>query len=246
MPGGTPYFPVSYCGEGGGRTFAVGLENDVLLADALAGAGAGAPGERLGALLRDVAGHVQGACRAAAGRVPGWTYAGLDPSIAPGIDSPSMVDAMEGLGLGRFGQSGSLAAAALVTAAVKSLPAGVATCGYAGLMFPVLEDAGLARAAAEGRVSVQKLLMWSAVCGTGLDTVPVPGRDPGGGGAAAEFNGRLHRSLTSVLLDVWSLSARLGKPLGCRLLPVSGGRPGRPVDFHSPFMVPGAVMDPGE
>ena len=48
-------------------------------------------------------------------------------------------------------------------------------CGYCGLMLPVLEDPVLAQRAGEGRYSVRDLLLYSSVCGTGLDVVPVPG-----------------------------------------------------------------------
>jgi uncharacterized protein (UPF0210 family) len=39
----------------------------------------------------------------------------------------------------------------------------------------VLEDAILAQRAAEGTLTIKDLLLYSAVCGTGLDTVPLPG-----------------------------------------------------------------------
>src|SRR2546426_9258936 len=42
-------------------------------------------------------------------------------------------------------------------------------------MLPVLEDPVLARRASEGRYSVRDLLLYSTVCGTGLDVVPLPG-----------------------------------------------------------------------
>jgi hypothetical protein len=52
--------------------------------------------------------------------------------------------------------------------------------GYCGLMLAVCEDPGLAAAAAKrtaapGALTIPQLLQWSAVCGCGLDTVPVPG-----------------------------------------------------------------------
>lgn len=51
----------------------------------------------------------------------------------------------------------------------------------------VCEDAGLAAAAAAGALRISQLLHYSAVCGCGLDTVPVPGpvlRLAGGGALA--------------------------------------------------------------
>ena len=47
--------------------------------------------------------------------------------------------------------------------------------GFSGLLFAQLEDSSLAHRAAEGSLTVKDLLMYSAVCGTGLDTIPLPG-----------------------------------------------------------------------
>ena len=41
--------------------------------------------------------------------------------------------------------------------------------------MPVLEDTRLAQLWAEGALSMDQLLAYSAVCGTGLDTIPLPG-----------------------------------------------------------------------
>src|SRR5438874_13083928 len=72
-----------------------------------------------------------------------------------------------------FGLSGTLTAAATLTAAIRDVK--VKQTGYNGLMLPVLEDARLAERWSEGRVSVDALLAYSAVCGPGLDTIPLPG-----------------------------------------------------------------------
>jgi len=69
----------------------------------------------------------------------------------------------------------------------------------------------LARRASEGRYSVLRPVLYSTVCGTGLDVVPLPG-DNGGDRLAA------------LIADVAALSAKLRKPLSARLFPV----PGRP------------------
>ena len=45
-------------------------------------------------------------------------------------------------------------------------------------MLPVCEDFGLARRANEGSYNLTSLLLYSAVCGCGLDTVPIPGNVP--------------------------------------------------------------------
>jgi uncharacterized protein (UPF0210 family) len=65
-----------------------------------------------------------------------------------------------------------------VTHAVKSLANnGIKLIGYNGLMLPVMEDLILAERASEipSTFTLRDLLMFSSVCGVGLDTVPVPG-----------------------------------------------------------------------
>jgi hypothetical protein len=73
----------------------------------------------------------------------------------------------------KFGSSGTLTAAHIITAAVKAVPE--KQVGYSGLMVPVLEDKVLAQRWAESTYDVDSLLAYSAVCGTGLDTIPLPG-----------------------------------------------------------------------
>ena len=72
-----------------------------------------------------------------------------------------------------FGGASTLAACATVTDVLKSLA--VQTCGYSGLMLPVLEDPVLARRAAEHRYGVSELLLYSSVCGDGARRSPASG-----------------------------------------------------------------------
>ena len=76
-------------------------------------------------------------------------------------------------------------------------------------MLPVLEDSTLAARSETGLLSVKDLLMYSSVCGTGLDTVPLPGDIT-------------QEMIESLLLDIAALSLRLDKPLTARLMPVPG------------------------
>ena len=80
---------------------------------------------------------------------------------------------LEDFGVGELGASGTLAAAAL-DADAETAPAGAGR--VLGLMLPVLEDSILAARTSAGLASVSELLLYSAVCGTGLDTVPLPGK----------------------------------------------------------------------
>ena len=97
------------------------------------------------------------------------------------------------------------------------------------MMMPVLEDSVLARRAAEGTFSVKDLLLYSAVCGTGLDTVPIPGDST-------------EDEIAAVLFDVAALSVRLGKPLTARLMPIPGKKAGDQTNFDFDFFAPSRVL----
>ena len=127
-----------------------------------------------------------------------------------------------------FGSSGTLTAAATITAAIKNVQ--VKQTGYNGLMLPILEDSRLAQRWSEGRVSLEGLLSYSAVCGTGLDTIPLPGD------VTVE-------QLDMILGDVATLAFKWHKPLSARLLPVKGKGPGDTTEFNDPFLV-NAVIQP--
>ena len=95
--------------------------------------------------------------------------------------------------------------------------------------MPVLEDATLAKRAAEGTLTVKDILLYSAVCGTGLDTIPLPGD------TTAE-------QLIPLLLDLCALALRLDKPLTARLMPVPGKTAGDETNFDFDFFAPSRVM----
>jgi hypothetical protein len=105
---------------------------------------------------------------------------------------------------------------------LKAIP--VKQAGYSGLMLPVLEDTVIAKRWSEGRLSIDSILSYSAVCGTGLDTIPLPGDVT-------------PEQLARILGDVASLSVKWHKPLSARLQPVSGKKAGETTEFDSPFLV---------
>jgi len=76
-------------------------------------------------------------------------------------------------------------------------------------MLPILEDPRLAERWNNGLISLDALLSYSAVCGTGLDTIPLPGDTS-------------VDALARIIGDVASLSVKWNKPLSARLLPVAG------------------------
>ena len=147
-------------------------------------------------------------------------FGGIDLSPAP-MGQESIVTAMESFGYGLLGVPGTVALAAALTRALKST--GLPTCGYCGLMLPVLEDATLGKRWEEGRVSVHELLLYSTVCGTGLDTIPLPGDTE-------------EAALARLLLDVATLAWQLNKPLSARIFPVPGKRAGEYTTFSSPYL----------
>lgn len=150
----------------------------------------------------------------------GVQFGGFDPSPAP-MGEDSIVTAIERAGYGPFGSVGTLTLAAALTAALKTT--GLPACGYAGLMLPVLEDAALGQRWSEGLVDVQTLLLYSAVCGTGLDTVPLSGDIPA-------------EAVARILLDVATLAYRLRKPLSARLFPAPHKHVGEITAFTSPYL----------
>jgi uncharacterized protein len=221
---GTPFFPVAYAGAT--ASLAVGLETPRLLQQAFTGGGDPvAASERLRALLDQNFLPVQALAMQVAehGR---RSYLGIDSSPAPGRDS-SIGLALETLTGQPFGSASTLQACAAVTAAIKSVSA--KTCGYSGLMLPILEDPVLADRVSEGRVGISDLLLYSTVCGTGLDVVPLAGDVA-------------PKDLARVIGDVATLAVRLKKPLSARLFPVPGKKVGDSITFSDPLLCPSKVM----
>jgi len=134
---------------------------------------------------------------------------------------------MEALGLPAFCLHGSLFASAFLTDTLDQ--AHYSRTGFNGLMLPVLEDAGLAQRASEGLFSTSDLLLCSAVCGTGLDVVPLPGD------ATPE-------QLYPVLLDLAALALRLEKPLTARLMPIPGKSAGDSTNFSLDYFANSRVL----
>ncbi|HEX6526489.1 MAG TPA: DUF711 family protein [Streptosporangiaceae bacterium] len=217
---GVPFFPASY--HRGPASLSVGLQGASMVArtgEATVLEPASIVREVRGALIQAAA-PIARLADSIAGEL-GFRFGGIDLSPAPGGDD-SIVAAMESYAAGPFGSVGTLAVAAAITEALRTT--GLLTCGYNGLMLPVLEDPVLARLWAQGRVGPQHLLSYSAVCGTGLDTLPLPGDTP------AEM-------IAALLLDVATLAVRLGKPLSARLIPVIGKRAGEAVTFDLPYLL---------
>jgi len=151
---------------------------------------------------------------------------GIDPTPAPSGDS-SIGAAFEKLNGAKFGSSGTLSVAATITAAVREVQAKRA--GYAGLMLPPLEDPVLAQRWTEGTYNIDSLLSYSAVCGTGLDTVPLPGDVS-------------EEQLAKMIGDVASMAFKWHKPLTARLIPVPGKKAGEDTGHFGPPGMPSTTL----
>jgi uncharacterized protein (UPF0210 family) len=220
VPSGTPFYPASYF-TGQGKQFALALESANVLAAALGSAHTADQAEN--ALKNSLGAHAQQIERIgqALGKETGWEYGGIDLSPAP-LKTISIGGAVEGYLHGPIGSSGTVTVAALITRALRAIP--VKHAGYSGLMLPILEDSVLAERWGEGHLSMDALLAYSAVCGTGLDTIPLPGNIS-------------QEQIERILSDVASLSVKWHKPLAARLLPVEGKKPGEMTEFSDPFLV---------
>ena len=150
----------------------------------------------------------------------GWTFAGVDPTPAP-LGDVSIGDAIERYTGAKFGANGTLTAALAITSAVKAVS--VKQIGFSGLMLPVMEDKRLAQRWAENTYEIDSVLAYSAVCGTGLDTVPLPGDVS-------------EERLVKIFGDVAGLAWKWRKPLSARLQPVSGKKTGDMTEFESEYL----------
>jgi uncharacterized protein (UPF0210 family) len=158
----------------------------------------------------------------------GFFFRGVDLSPAPGPGpTESIAYAIERMGVGRFGEPGTLAAAGLITSVLKGTT--LRTCGYCGLMLPILEDVGLAERNNQGLLNLTNLLAFSAICGTGLDTIPLPGNVS-------------EQHIAAVLADVATLGGKLKKPLSARFLPIPGKKAGDMTEFDFPYFVNTKIM----
>jgi uncharacterized protein (UPF0210 family) len=215
-----PFFPGSWH-DGPGGQFSIGFEGANVVRDVFTkdkGNAEAATADLTAALT--IHAKVADAVGNKIAAVTHWTYMGLDPTPAP-LGDVSIGAAIEAFTGARFGSSGTLTASRIITAAVKAVP--VKQIGYAGLMVPVMEDKLLAQRWAESTYNIDSLLAYSSVCGTGLDTIPLPGDI-----SADQMN--------RIFSDVASLAVKWGKPLSARLQPVPGKKPGDRTEFGGAFL----------
>ncbi len=220
VPAGVPFFPTAYAGDDV-PSFAFATEAADLAVDAFTDARD----------LKDAQARLIRALETNGARLEEWgkllqeksgvRYAGIDFSLAPyPEEGSSLATALERLTGARFGTRGTLFAASFVTSTLQR--ARFTRAGFSTLMLPMLEDWTMARRSHENLYSLDSLLLYSTVCGTGLDTIPLAGDV-----SEAE--------IAALLLDLAALAVKLDKPLTARLVPVPNIRAGESTQFSFEF-----------
>jgi len=224
-PAGIPFFPAAF--HEGINSFAVGLESANLITEAFTqNYNPTNARQTLKSFLEKNLIPIQVIAENIS-KTLNWQYDGIDASPAPGLDA-SIGKAIETCSKQPFGSPSTLSACSLITDVIKNLD--IKKCGYSGLMLPVIEDKVLAQRAMEGRFTVQEILLYSSVSGTGLDVVPLPGDTP-------------KQVLENILTDVASLSLKYSsKALSARLFLIPGKKAGDIVKFENPSLTSCVVM----
>lgn len=224
-----PYFPASYADKSTTNSFVIGLETpDLLVATLNAFNKENSVIDHqqaftgyYQALSRQLQCHVDQlkAIIDSTHLATDFKFAGLDSSAAPSKSCASMTDVYELMGVEYFGASGTVEASALLTRVFKSIT-GVPLVGFSGLMLALTEDRGLAEGSRLGHFDIRALLTYSAVCGIGLDTVPIPGDTS-------------VDKISALMRDTGTMAFRLNKPLTVRIFPVPGLQAGDETEFES-------------
>lgn len=220
-----PYFPAGYHLSRLPNSFVIGLETPDLLVEVLKSVPKSSHNQFYAdcyrAMSQALQYHVDQVLEMlSAVKLSGeFEFAGIDSSAAPSKNCSSMTKIYELMGLPYFGAVGSVEVSALLTKVFKSIQR-VPLVGFSGLMLAVTEDLGLAEGTQKQDFDIRALLTYSAVCGIGLDTVPVAGN------AKAE-------SIAAIMRDTGTMAFRLNKPLTVRLFPIPNKVAGEISEFES-------------
>ncbi len=224
-----PYFPASYHTSGTKNQFVIGLETPDLLVNAVKHVNknnlTNNYSEKMTsyhkALSTALQFHIDQIDLIVKGKClnQGFIFAGYDSSAAPSKDCSSMVEIYKEMGVEYFGAAGTVEVSSLLTRVFKSIK-NVNLVGFSGLMLALTEDKGLAQGSISKDFDIRSLLTYSAVCGIGLDTVPIPGNTPA-------------HKIAALMRDTGTMAYRLNKPLTVRLFPVPNLEAGELTKFES-------------
>ena len=160
-------------------------------------------------------------------------YVGQDISLAPYPDeNVSVINIIKLFGVDDIGSNGSLFITSFLTDLLKEiiLRYKITSVGFNGIMYSMLEDRELCDANNKKLLSLDSLIMYSSLCGCGVDMVPVPGNI-------------LEEEISSIVLDVAALSLKLNKPLGVRLLPIPNSDANEFTEFDMDFLTNTRIMN---
>jgi uncharacterized protein (UPF0210 family) len=227
VPPGVPFFPAAYH-HGGSPCFAIATEAADLALSAISQARSFKEAcKRLIGAIESTANHILGIIDVLVDDHQ-IRFEGIDFSLAPFPSrARSIGAAIENLGVDAFGGSGTLFATSFLTNCIRQ--ADIPHTGFSGVMLPILEDSVLASRVEEGCFGLNDLLLYSAVCGTGLDTVPIPGNTSS-------------EEMAAIFVDMASLAIALGKPLTARLMPMPGLAVGEKVSFDFEYFASSRVL----
>jgi uncharacterized protein (UPF0210 family) len=233
-----PYFPAGYHRNALGDRFVVGLETPDLLVEALKAFNRNTAARTHNDRFKGYYEVMREALQYHISTIHNviaqskidkpFSFSGFDSSAAPSKNCASMVDVYDQMGVAYFGASGTVEASSLLTRVFKSIQ-GVALVGFSGLMLAVTEDTGLAQGTINGDFDIRSLLTYSAVCGIGLDTVPIPGDTS-------------VDKISALMRDTGTMAYRLNKPLTVRVFPVPGLKAGDMTAFESEDLCNCAVL----
>lgn len=165
----------------------------------------------------------------------GIHFLGIDGSFAPFPDGKtSVASVIESMGPTPVGSLGTVFMTSVLTDAIKvaAYRAKATMVGFNGVMFSVLEDNGLTHANNLRALTLEKLALFSTVCGCGIDMVPIP---------STTFS----EDIAGLILDISALAIRLNKPLGVRLLPIPNKSVNEYTQLNLDFLCDGRVMETG-
>ena len=145
----------------------------------------------------------------------------VDLSLAPTpARGDSVAQILEEMGLDSVGGPGTTAALALLNDAVKKggVMASNHVGGLSGAFIPVSEDAGMIKAAENGKLTLEKLEAMTSVCSVGLDMIAIPGDTD-----AATISG--------IIADEAAIGMINQKTTAVRVIPAIGKKAGDTVYF---------------
>ena len=153
-------------------------------------------------------------------------YKGIDASLAPIPQTNQSIGLLyEFLGISTLGNLGSLSITSRLTDLLNNAfkVSKAVKAGFNGVMFSPLEDDWLAKQSVQGILNIESLMLYSTVCGCGIDMIPIPGDVFG-------------ETIASLICDIITLSLKLEKPLGIRVLPIPGKFSNDKTNFNHDFL----------